>query len=63
LDGTHHVLTTHVVVDNEVTRDDILKIKGHIRAILDSHDMIHSTVEIEYAGEECRISTGTCNCS
>ena len=63
LDGTHHVLTTHVVVDNEVTRDDILKIKGHIRAILDSHDMIHSTVEIEYAGEECRISTDTCNCS
>ena len=63
LDGTHHVLTTHVVVDNEVTRDDILKIKGHIRAILDSHDMIHSTVEIEYSGEECRISTGTCNCS
>ena len=63
LDGTHHVLTTHVVVDQEATREDILKIKGHIRAILDSHDMIHSTVEIEYAGEECRISAGACNCS
>lgn len=63
LDGTHHVLTTHVVVDQGATRDVILKIKERIRCILDTHDMIHSTVEIEYSDEECRITDGTCNCS
>lgn len=63
LDGTHHVLTTHVVVDQEASQEVVLGIKDRIRAILDSHDMAHSTVEIEYSCEKCRISSGTCNCS
>jgi cobalt-zinc-cadmium efflux system protein len=61
LDGTHHVLTTHVVVDRDATRDDILSIKDHIRTLLHSHGMDHSTVEIEYADEECRITGDTCS--
>jgi len=63
LDGTHHVLTTHVVVDREATQDMILMIKEQIRTILQAHGMVHSTVEIEYSCEECRIDSGSCNCS
>ncbi len=63
LDGMHHVLTTHVVVDKDATRDDIILIKEHIRDLMLAHDMDHSTVEIEYSGEECRITSDTCNCS
>ena len=63
LDGMHHVLTTHVVVDKDATRDDIILIKEHIRDLMLAHDMDHSTVEIEYCGEECRITSDTCNCS
>ena len=63
LDGMHHVLTTHVVVDKDATREDIIFIKDHIRNLMLTHSMDHSTVEIEYSGEECRINGDTCNCS
>jgi cobalt-zinc-cadmium efflux system protein len=63
LDGMHHVLTTHVVVDKDATKEDIIHIKDHIRNLMISHGMDHSTVEIEYSGEECRISGDTCNCA
>jgi len=63
LDGMHHVLTTHVVVDKGATREDIMVIKDHIRNLMLTHGMDHSTVEIEYSGEECRITGDTCNCS
>ncbi|MGO9147520.1 MAG: cation transporter, partial [Desulfomonilia bacterium] len=63
LDGMHHVFTTHVVVDKDATRDDIILIKERIRDLMLAHDMDHSTVEIEYSGEECRITSDTCNCS
>jgi cobalt-zinc-cadmium efflux system protein len=63
LDGMHHVLTTHVVVDNDATKEDIILIKERIRDLMLAHDMDHSTVEIEYCGEECRINPDTCNCA
>ena len=63
LDGMHHVLTTHVVVDNNATKEDIILIKERIRDLMLAHDMDHSTVEIEYCGEECRINPDTCNCA
>jgi len=61
MDGMHHVLTTHVVVDKDATKDDIIRIKGHINTLMNSHGMDHSTVEIEYADEECRITGAPCN--
>ncbi|HNQ84933.1 MAG TPA: cation diffusion facilitator family transporter [Deltaproteobacteria bacterium] len=60
MDGTRHVLTTHVVVDSCATREDILQLKERFRAILAKHGMSHSTVEIEYSDEECRIGDDTC---
>ncbi|HVN72563.1 MAG TPA: cation diffusion facilitator family transporter [Desulfomonilia bacterium] len=63
LDGMHHVLTTHVVVDQDATQEDIMHIKENIRYLMITHGMNHSTVEIEYCGEECRISGDSCNCS
>lgn len=63
LDGTHHVLTTHVVVDDAATREEIMELKEHIREVMHEHGMSHTTVEIEYAEEECRIRGHTCNMS
>jgi cobalt-zinc-cadmium efflux system protein len=63
MDGTNHVLTTHVVVDKDAKRDDIMKIKNRIRTLMLSHGMNHSTVEIEYSDEACRITGSTCNCT
>lgn len=61
MDGTRHVLTTHVVVDACATREDILDLKERIRSILHEHGMSHSTVEVEYSDEECRIGENSCS--
>ena len=56
LDGEHHVLTTHLVVAQEVERRKILEIKRQIASMtLDLH-LEHSTIEIEYENEFCSIN-------
>jgi len=55
LDGIHHVLTTHIVVDGKVTKDDVWQMKCSIKSLTDKMDFAHSTVEIEYEGEACRM--------
>jgi cobalt-zinc-cadmium efflux system protein len=55
LDGIHHVLTTHIVVDGKATKDDIWQTKCAIKALTERMDFAHSTVEIEYEGEACRM--------
>ncbi len=55
LDGIHHVLTTHIVVDGKATKDDVWQMKCAIKSLTDKMDFTHSTVEIEYEGEACRM--------
>lgn len=56
LDGEHHVLTTHVVVDADTTKEEILEIKRQVKALTDRMELVHVTVEVEYEDEDCRIS-------
>ena len=53
LDGEHHVLTTHVVVINDTTREDIKSIKNTIQTLGQNINLEHITVEIEYDNEHC----------
>lgn len=53
LDGEHHVLTTHVVVEPMIERSRVLDIKKAIHNIVADLDIIHTTVEIEFADEAC----------
>lgn len=55
LDGIHHVLTTHIVVDGKATKDDVWQTKCAIKSLTDKMDFTHSTVEMEYEGEACRM--------
>jgi len=55
LDGMRHVLTTHIVVDRNATKDDVWWTKCAIKSLTDKMDFAHSTVEIEYEGEACRM--------
>jgi cobalt-zinc-cadmium efflux system protein len=55
LDGEHHVLTTHVVVDPHSTKEDVLNVKCDINGIAEELKITHTTVEIEYQEEECRM--------
>jgi cobalt-zinc-cadmium efflux system protein len=55
LDGEHHVLTTHVVVADDATKTEILQVKRDVLAITETTQLAHSTIEIEYEGENCRL--------
>lgn len=56
LDGEHHVLTTHVVVPDCFTRDEVLNLKRQINTLTGTLDIEHTTVEVEYSDEECRMN-------
>ena len=51
LDGNHHVLSTHLVVDPSADQDQIREIKQRAREELDGMRLTHITIEIEYPGD------------
>ncbi len=53
LDGESHVLSVHVVMEGDATREEILEVKRLIRAELDPDAFTHLTVEVEIHGEDC----------
>ncbi len=55
LDGEHHVLTAHVVVAENATRDDVLLVKQQANALAAQYRLAHTTLEIEYEDEDCRM--------
>ena len=53
LDGEHHVLTTHVVLCQGASSEDIRTIKAKIRDLADHNHLSHTTVEFEYIESDC----------
>ena len=54
LDGEHHVLTAHIVVDGEFDVDEYGVIKDGEAAALEQYGLSHTTIEIELKREFCR---------
>ena len=54
LDGEHHVLTTHVVVDESTKKEDVIWIKRRIHNSIKDKNFEHTTIEVEYEDENCR---------
>ena len=57
LDGESHVLSTHIVMDSDSTRDEILQAKQQVRELLNEHEFEHLTIEIELENEDCQIGS------
>lgn len=55
LDGTRHVLTTHLVVPDAATRDDLVRIKRAAKDLAEGNGFAHLTVELEFACESCEM--------
>jgi cobalt-zinc-cadmium efflux system protein len=55
LDGEHHVLTTHLVVRPEATKDEIVRVKRDALRQMASVAPEHTTLEVEYEDEDCRM--------
>ncbi len=53
MDGEQIVMTLHVVVPEESTRQEIIKVKDLVLSTARQHGISHVTTEIEYEGEAC----------
>ncbi|WLR52876.1 cation diffusion facilitator family transporter [Bacillus tianshenii] len=53
LDGEHHALSTHVVVNEHASKHQIVCIKESIRALKEELHLTHLTIEVEFADEDC----------
>ena len=53
LDGEHHVLSTHLVVDENSTKTDLQRIKSDARQSLRPFQLSHITIEIENGKGDC----------
>ena len=51
LDGEHHVLTTHLVVDPDATKDDMIRIKQAAAGITAGMSLEHATIELEFEAD------------
>lgn len=56
LDEQRSVFSAHVVLHKNLNPDQYCKIKNDIGEIIDQYDLLHSTVEIEFPEEVCRIA-------
>jgi len=54
LDGEHHVLTAHIVVDDGFTLEKYCTIKQTVAGVLKQYRLAHTTIEIELKQELCR---------
>lgn len=53
LDGENNLLSTHIVVEDELDNDEISDIKENIRNMLLKHNINHVTIEVDYRSEVC----------
>lgn len=58
LDGEHHVLTTHLVVDEQAERQQVRRIKDDVKRVLQEYDFTHVTLELEYGDADCAAPSG-----
>ena len=54
LDGERNVMTVHLVLEGEVSVEHIQSLKESIQSSLAKYHFEHTTVELEFAGEQCR---------
>lgn len=54
LDGEHHVLTVHLVLDQHIDSTIQMELKEQIAKCLNQYDLRHTTVEFEFLNEHCR---------
>lgn len=55
LDGEHHVLTTHLVVPAGASKAEIVQVKADALHLFRQIDLEHTTIEVEYEDENCRM--------
>jgi cobalt-zinc-cadmium efflux system protein len=55
LDGEHNILSTHIVVKDDSSHEEMVEIKCQAKLLISKEQIQHSTVEIECENEKCDI--------
>lgn len=53
LDGEHHVLSTHIDIGSDASREQAMEIKNKVKELLSCYQIGHLTLEIEFGEEDC----------
>jgi cobalt-zinc-cadmium efflux system protein len=53
MDGDHHFLNCHVLIKDEASKEDLVQLKGSIKAELLKHNVNESSIEFEFESEVC----------
>lgn len=56
LDGERHVLSTHIVVPPETSKEEASNLKRRLANQITSDNFEHMTIEIEFGEDDCRLS-------
>ena len=56
LDGEHHVLTSHIVVDEDVSKEQVVCIRKAVLELVHELAFAHSTIEIEFGEDDCGVA-------
>ena len=55
MDGQQIVMTLHVVVPDQVSKQNIIEVKTRVQSIAKNHGINHVTTEVEYQSESCNL--------
>lgn len=53
MEGQRNLLSTHIIVNNDIEKDEIIKIKEKVRKLMEEKGIEHTTLQIDYQREEC----------
>jgi cobalt-zinc-cadmium efflux system protein len=54
LDGEHHVLTAHLILNQHYAQPELISLKAAIAAAMARYELSHTTIELEFPDEFCR---------
>ncbi|MFO7698236.1 MAG: cation diffusion facilitator family transporter [Anaerolineae bacterium] len=60
LDGERHVFSTHLVVPEGTSAEQLVAIKCAAREVIDDPAISHTTFELEFIGEQCPMRDSSC---
>ena len=55
MDGAQHVLTSHIVVDSETTKEEVARLREEVSLLCDNYKFSHTTIEVEWGDNQCRM--------
>lgn len=57
LEGQRHLLSTHIVVSDDIKREELMAVKARVRELMRNRGIEHVTIEVDFASEDCENKT------